>query len=155
MAHHGDQHHDSIVELDRFAVSAVPASFWRLPLRADEPRWKQHTINGQSEFEAAGVFDVDNDGKLDIVAGDTWYQAPDWKPYHVRDVKRVGTYYNDFATLPLDVNGDGNTDFVTCSYFGQERGLGREPRENRRALDLSRGRRAGKHRGGLDGRPVG
>ena len=32
------------------------------------------------------MFDVDNDGKLDIVSGDTWYQAPDWKPYHVRDV---------------------------------------------------------------------
>ena len=44
-------------------------------VRADEPKWKQHTINGRSEFEAAGVFDVDNDGKLDIVSGDTWYQA--------------------------------------------------------------------------------
>jgi hypothetical protein len=93
----------------------------------DEPRWKQHTINGQSEFEAAGVFDVDNDGKLDIVAGDTWYQAPDWKRYHIRDVARVGTYYNDFSTLPLDVNGDGNTDFVSCSYFGKNVGWVENP----------------------------
>src|ERR1700677_1104997 len=30
-------------------------------LRAGEPQWKQHSINGQSEFEAAGVFDVDNE----------------------------------------------------------------------------------------------
>jgi FG-GAP-like repeat len=86
---------------------------------ADEPKWKQHTINGRSEFEAAGVFDVDNDGYLDIVSGDTWYQGPQWKPYHVREVKRQGTYYNDFATLPLDLNGDGHIDFVTCSYFGK------------------------------------
>jgi hypothetical protein len=86
---------------------------------AGEPRWKQRTINGQSEFEAAGVFDVDRDGKLDIVCGDTWYQAPDWKPHPVRQVQRAGTYYNDFAALPLDVNGDGNTDFVTVSYFGK------------------------------------
>jgi FG-GAP-like repeat len=96
-------------------------------LRADEPRWKQHTINGKSEFEAAGVFDVDNDGKLDIVSGDTWYQAPDWKPCHVREVKRQGTYYNDFATLPLDVNGDGHTDFVTCSYFAKDVGWVENP----------------------------
>ena len=96
-------------------------------VRADEPKWKQHTINGQSEFEAAGVFDVDNDGKLDIVAGDTWYQAPDWKPYHIRDVARVGTYYNDFSTLPLDINGDGNTDFVSCSYFGKNVGWVENP----------------------------
>ena len=65
------------------------------------------------------MLDVDNDGKLDIVCGDTWYQAPDWKPHHVRDVQRVGTYYNDFATLPVDVNGDGHTDYVTVSYFGK------------------------------------
>ena len=74
------------------------SSGWPLPLllllattvRASEQEWKQHTINGHSEFEAASVFDVDNDGKLDIVSGDTWYQAPDWKPYHVRDVARAG-----------------------------------------------------------------
>lgn len=94
---------------------------------AEEPKWKQHTINGKSEFEAAGAFDVDNDGKLDIVAGDTWYQAPDGKPYHVRDVKRQGSYYNDFATLPLDVNGDGHTDFVTCSYFAKDVGWVENP----------------------------
>jgi len=94
---------------------------------ADEPKWKQHTINGQSEFEAAGVFDVDNDGKLDIVAGGSWYQAPNWKPYPVRDVARVGTYFNDFSTLPLDVNGDGNTDFIACSYFGRDVGWVENP----------------------------
>ena len=64
---------------------------------ADEPQWKLHTINGQSEFEAAGVFDVDNDGKLDIVSGSSWYQAPTWKAFPVREVARVGTYFNDFA----------------------------------------------------------
>jgi hypothetical protein len=96
-------------------------------VRSGEPKWKQHTINGQSEFEAAGVFDVDNDGKLDIVAGDAWYQAPDWKRYHVRDVTRVGTYYSDFGTLPLDVNGDGHIDFVTCSYFDKSVGWVENP----------------------------
>ena len=96
-------------------------------LRADEPNWKLHTINGRSEFEAAGVFDVDNDGQLDIISGDTWYQGPGWKLYHVRDVERVGTYYHCFATLPLDVNGDGNTDYVTCSYFGKSVGWVENP----------------------------
>src|SRR6516165_7939595 len=94
---------------------------------AGEPRWKQHTINGQSEFEAAAVFDVDNDGKLDIVCGDTWYQAPDWKRHHIRDVQRQGTYYNDFAVLPLDVNGDGHTDYITVSYFGKNVGWVENP----------------------------
>ena len=95
--------------------------------RADDPKWKLHTINGQSEFEAAGVMDVDNDGKLDIVSGGSWYQAPAWKAFPVREVTRVGTYYNDFSTLPLDINGDGNIDFITCSYFGQDVGWVENP----------------------------
>jgi hypothetical protein len=95
--------------------------------RAGEPKWKKHAINGRSEFEAAGVFDVDNDGKLDIVSGDTWYRAPDWKPHHIRDVRRMGTYYNDFATYPLDVNGDGHTDYLTVSYFGKNVGWVENP----------------------------
>lgn len=94
---------------------------------AGEPKWKPHTINGQSEFEAASAFDVDNDGKLDIVCGSTWYKAPGWAPQPVRQVQRQGTYYNDFATLPLDVNGDGNTDFVTVSYFGKDVGWVENP----------------------------
>jgi hypothetical protein len=95
--------------------------------RAGEPRWKQHTINGKSEFEAAGVFDVDGDGKLDIVSGDTWYRGPDWTPSHVRNVTRQGTYYNCFATLPMDVNADGKTDYVTAGYFSRNVGWVENP----------------------------
>ena len=95
--------------------------------RADEPRWKQHTINGQSEFEAASVFDVDNDGQLDIVSGDTWYLAPVEALPRPRRSRAGRTYYNDFATLPLDVNGDGHTDFVTCSYFARDVGWVQNP----------------------------
>lgn len=84
---------------------------------ASDPAWKQHAINGKSEFEAASVFDVDGDGKLDVFSGDTWYQAPDWTPVKVRTVEKIGTYLNDFATLPLDVNGDGRTDVVMVTYF--------------------------------------
>ncbi|MDR3634630.1 MAG: VCBS repeat-containing protein [Isosphaeraceae bacterium] len=99
------------------------------PAMAGEPKWKKHDINARSDYEAAGVLDVDNDGKLDIVAGGYWYNAPDWAPYKVRDVEKKGTYYNDFATLPYDVNGDGMTDFVTVSYVGQDVGWVENPGE--------------------------
>jgi hypothetical protein len=85
-----------------------------------EPTFVQHPINPKSAFEAAGAFDVDGDGRLDVVCGDSWYQAPNWTKHPVRPVEKVGTYYNCFATLPMDVNSDGKMDYVTVSYFGKD-----------------------------------
>jgi hypothetical protein len=104
----------------RTLIAAALAAGLSWSATAGEPRWKQHTINGQSEFEAAGAFDVDGDGKLDVVSGDSWYQAPGWEKHRIREVPRVGTYYNDFAVLPLDGDGDGDLDFVTVSYFNKD-----------------------------------
>ncbi len=98
------------------------------PTLADDVRWKKHDINPRSVFEGAAAFDVDNDGKLDILSGDTWYNAPDWTPYPVRKLEPVGrTYRNCFATLPFDVNGDGRMDYVSVSYFGQDVGWVENP----------------------------
>ncbi len=88
-------------------------------LAGGEPEFKKHDINPESIFEAAGVFDVDGDGDLDILSGDSWYEAPAWGKHKVRDVERVGTYTNCFGTLPIDADGDGDVDYVTCSYFGK------------------------------------
>ncbi len=94
---------------------------------AGEPSFKKHEINPKSEFEAAGAFDVDNDGDIDIVSGGSWYEAPNWTEHKVRDVQRVGTYLNCFSTLPMDVDGDGDTDFISCSYFGKNVGWVENP----------------------------
>jgi hypothetical protein len=92
--------------------------------------WKKHVINDQSPYEAAGAADFNGDGKLDIFCGDTWYEAPGWKPHKVRDVPASGPnphYYEDFSDSPLDVNGDGHVDIVTCNYFGQSVGWVENP----------------------------
>ncbi len=94
---------------------------------AAEPRWKKIDINSASPYEAAGVFDVDGDGKLDILSGEFWYKSPNWTKHPVREVVKQGTYYNDFATLPVDVNADGKIDYVTVSYFGKNIGWVENP----------------------------
>lgn len=72
-------------------------------------------------YESVGVFDVNNDNVLDIISGAYWYVGPDFKNRHyIGSAKRYGEYYDDFSTIPLDVNGDGHMDFITGGWFGKE-----------------------------------
>ena len=81
-------------------------------------RWKQVWVSDES-YESAGVFDVNNDGVLDIVSGAWWYQGPDFKKKHfIGAVKAAGEYYDDFSTIAIDANGDGYLDFVTGGWWG-------------------------------------
>lgn len=91
--------------------------------------WRKHTINDRSPFEAAGTADFNGDGLFDVFSGDSWYEAPRWTRHKVRTVA-AGTnphYYEDFADLPIDVNGDGNVDIVTCAYFSRRIGWVEHP----------------------------
>jgi len=82
-------------------------------------KWKQVWIADET-YESAGVFDVNNDGILDIVSGAFWYQGPDFRKKHfIGPVRAEGEYYDDFSTIPMDVNGDGNMDFITGGWWGK------------------------------------
>jgi len=71
-------------------------------------------------YEAAAVFDVNNDGVLDVVCGEYWYEGPDFgKKHKICDVEPVDDYYDDFSDYPLDVNGDGYLDIITGAWWGQ------------------------------------
>ena len=72
----------------------------------------------EEAFEAAGVFDVNNDGVADIVSGGWWYEGPKWVKHKLCDVRAEGEYYDDFSVLPMDVNGDGYLDFITGGWWG-------------------------------------
>ncbi len=100
---------------------------------AQEPlspiKWNMFSINDQSPFEACGAADFNGDGQIDIFCGDSWYEAPKWIRHKVREVP-AGTnphYYEDFCDSPLDVNGDGRPDIVTCNYFGKRVGWVENP----------------------------
>ncbi len=115
-------------------TSAMGTLFFALTVTAQQKsadvRWKKHTINDQSPYEGCGAADFNGDGKIDIFSGDSWYEAPLWTKHKVRDVPASGPnphYYEDFADSPLDVNGDGRPDIVTCNYFGKRVGWVENP----------------------------
>lgn len=43
-------------------------------IQAAEVSFKKHVINADSVAESAGVLDVNRDGVLDILSGDSWYE---------------------------------------------------------------------------------
>ena len=85
-------------------------------------KFRKQMIAAES-FESVNVFDVNNDGKPDIVSGAFWYEGPEFitKHYigHVERSGPTGEYWDDFATIPIDVNGDGKMDFVSGDWFSK------------------------------------
>lgn len=88
-----------------------------------------------STYVSEGVCtgDIDRDGLIDIVAGDVWYKAPQWKRYEIRP---LGPYYGmmpdptrprgsgasyyarSIANFTKDIDGDGWLDVITMNTQG-------------------------------------
>ncbi len=85
-----------------------------------QQKFRQQLIAAESA-ESVGVFDVNNDGQLDIVSGSYWYEGAGFlKRHFIGQVVRISEYFDDFSTIPLDVNGDGKIDFITGGWFGKK-----------------------------------
>ncbi len=84
--------------------------------RPPDITFRKHPIDiGASE--TCALADVNHDEKLDIISGENWFEAPNWKPHHFRDLPYSNGYIDNFSDLPIDVDGDGRIDVVSCSWF--------------------------------------
>jgi VCBS repeat protein len=70
--------------------------------------------------ETAAVADINRDGRLDIISGEYWYQAPAWTKHRFREVGFASNYIDSFSILPIDVNGDGYPDVADVSWFARK-----------------------------------
>lgn len=82
----------------------------------DAVPFARHVINAESEFSAAAAIDVNGDGRLDIVCGAWWYEAPAWTRHRLREVEQIRGRFDDYSNLPLDVDGDGDLDLISVNY---------------------------------------
>jgi hypothetical protein len=83
--------------------------------------------------ETAAVGDMNRDGRLDIISGEFWYEAPAWTKHRFRELGYSSGYIDNFSDLVVDVNGDGYADIVTVSWFAKKMSWWKNPGRTRTA----------------------
>jgi hypothetical protein len=85
--------------------------------------WKKTVVEGKFRSEGVAVADVNKDGKLDVLIGDSWYEAPSWTKH---DIRKPGDYgdglrsYSECMTCWADdLNGDGWADQIVIGFPGK------------------------------------
>ncbi len=90
---------------------------------AGEVRFRKTVVDRAFRSEGVAVGDVNRDGRLDVLAGDVWYEAPGWKMHEIRPAGKYdpardrSSCYLNFA---CDVNGDGWVDSIVIGRPGAE-----------------------------------
>jgi hypothetical protein len=84
--------------------------------------WKKTVLDSKFRSEGVAVADVNKDGKIDVLNGEYWYEAPDWKPHEMQPYKDhkdgLNNYSRVFACWAEDLNGDGYPDLIVIDFPG-------------------------------------
>lgn len=98
------------------------------PVAATAPsplKWKKITLDKRFQSEGAAVADINKDGRIDVVNGELWYEAPDWKPHRFRPGKddytdgEKNVYSKSMCVWCDDVNKDGWPDIIVVGFPGE------------------------------------
>ena len=90
-------------------------SFLLFAVASPEIPFRKHTIDiGRSE--SCAVADLNRDGKLDIISGENWFEAPNWTRHKFRSLPFWNNYIDNFSDHAMDVNGDGYPDVVSVAW---------------------------------------
>ncbi len=83
---------------------------------APKIKWRVQQLHKDNN-EGAAVGDIDGDGKLDVTAGEYWYQAPDFKQRPVRKIMPHGAdYMQNNSEHLIDMDGDGDLDILSGAF---------------------------------------
>jgi hypothetical protein len=125
-----DTHRARYLFLDQLYApkQAGPATTRAAPRPPDIPFRSRRIDPGASE--TAAVADINHDGRLDIVSGEFWYEAPSWQPHRFREIDFRQQYVDDFSDLAIDADNDGYPDVVSVSWFAKKISWWKNPGRN-------------------------
>jgi hypothetical protein len=92
----------------------------------DTIAFRKHTLD-LGCCETVTTVDMNRDGRLDIVSGESWYEqlppeagrGPRFIKHKFREFSYTDSYLEDLSDLAIDINGDGYPDLVSCSYWSK------------------------------------
>jgi hypothetical protein len=110
----------------RTLVAAALVGLAAVGLADDNPAptvtWKKTVLDTKFRSEGVAVADVNRDGKTDVLVGEFWYEAPDWKRHEMQKPGDYGTgekgYSRVFACWADDLNHDGYPDLIVIDFPG-------------------------------------
>lgn len=118
-----DVNQDGWIDFIRFDFPGT-AVYWHENPRGKEEHWKAHLIHETVGNESPGFFDVDGDGRKDILCGDVankqmiWLKSPDskddlaWKKYTISQPGTPGSEGFSHGLGFSDLNADGRNDVI-------------------------------------------
>ncbi len=90
--------------------------------KQDSPiSWKKTVLDPTFRSEGVAVADVNRDGKLDVLVGEAWYEAPTWRRHEIQPLGKydgLHGYSHTFACWAEDLNGDGWPDLIVIDFPG-------------------------------------
>lgn len=85
-------------------------------------QWEKHILDDKFRSEGVAIGDVNKDGKMDVMNGEYWYEAPNWKKHEMQppvDHKDgLSNYSRSFACWAEDINKDGWVDLIVIDFPG-------------------------------------